>query len=282
LTGATVIAAEPYVPAVWRVAATRRETPDTITLKLAPPSEIAKFRFEAGQFNMLYVFGCGESAISISGDPGTEDSLTHTVRAVGGVTRPMADLKEGDGVGVRGPFGRPWPLDAARGKNLLFIAGGLGLAPLRPAILDALRSRTNYKRLTILYGARDPRRLLFRRDITNWRGRLDTELGVTVDHADPDWRGDVGVILRLIKATEIETANTVAFVCGPEIMMRFSADTLLQRGLAAESVHVSLERNMKCAIARCGHCQFGQHFLCTDGPVFRYDRVRPLLGVPEI
>lgn len=293
------------LPRIWRVATKAVETGDTVTLTLEPSAAAEPFRFEPGQFNMLYAFGRGEAAVSISGDPDEGGRLVHTVRAVGNVTRPIAALEPGEPIGVRGPFGRPWPLDSARGLTLLIVAGGLGLAPLRPALLRAMRERVAFRRVVVLVGARDPAGLVYRQELASWgaaglagtpargaevggsaRGagaapRDGIELHLTVDHADPAWRGEVGVILRPLRALRLAPAETVALVCGPEIMMRLVADELLARGVSTDRIHVSLERNMKCAVARCGHCQFGPHFLCSDGPVFRYDQVRPLMAVPQ-
>lgn len=270
--------AEPTLPQVWRVAARVQETADTATLTIEPP---APFRFAPGQFNMLYVFGHGEAPISISGDPADARVLVHTIRGVGAVTRPMLKLEPGASIGVRGPYGSAWPLGQARGADVIVVAGGLGLAPLRPAILAILNQRADHGRLTLICGARDPEGLLFRPDLARWRERADFDLHLTVDSADPDWHGEVGTVLRQIKQLTPDP-SAIALVCGPEIMMRLAAGALRERGLPEARIYVSLERNMKCALARCGHCQFGPHFLCADGPVFRYDQLRPLLGVAEL
>ena len=273
---------EPYQPQFWRIVEKSIETPDVATLVLQPKAAEAPFGFAPGQFNMLYAFGCGEAAISISGDPNNSGRLVHTIRAVGSVTRPLTDLECGDLVGVRGPFGSAWPIAEATGKDLLLIAGGLGLAPLRPAIYTMLRNRAAFNRVLIFIGARDPDNLFYQDEVAEWNRRLDLDINLTVDRAGQDWRGNVGVILRPISSAEFDPKNAVAFVCGPEIMMRLSAETLIGRGMPGESIHVSLERNMKCAFARCGHCQYGPHFVCKDGPVFRFDRIRPLLELSEI
>ncbi|MCA8929004.1 MAG: FAD/NAD(P)-binding protein [Alphaproteobacteria bacterium] len=272
-----------YVPALWRVAAREQETADTVTFALTPPPDAPPLPFRPGQFNMLYAFGVGEVPISISGDPArTDRGMVHTLRAVGSVTRPLARLSEGQTVGLRGPFGSHWPLEAAAGGDLVLVAGGLGLAPLRPAIWAALAARERFRNLVIVYGTRNPANLIFRRDLREWRSRLDTECEVTVDHAAPDWHGHVGTILQRLQHAEFEPAATTAFVCGPEIMMRHTAHALIDRGVPAARLYLSMERNMKCALGRCGHCQFGPHFVCKDGPVFAYDRIRPLLGVAEV
>ena len=273
---------EPYQPQFWRIVEKTIETSDIATMVLRPGADAAPLKFAPGQFNMLYAFGCGEVAISISGDPNDDGRLVHTIRAVGSVTRPLTDLECGALVGVRGPFGGAWPLANAKGKDLLFIAGGLGLAPLRPAIYAMLKHRAAFNRVLIFIGARDPDSLLYREEVEEWRHRMDLDIYVTVDRAGQDWRGNVGVILRPISDADFDPNNAVAFVCGPEIMMRLSAEALIGRGMSGDAIHVSLERNMKCAFARCGHCQYGPHFVCKDGPIFRFDNIRPLLELPEI
>jgi NAD(P)H-flavin reductase len=280
--GALSDAADPMVPTLARLVARRRETADTSTLSLEAEGPAASPGFAPGQFNMLYVFGVGEVPISMSGDPGRPGPLVHTVRAVGPVSRALASARLGDQIGVRGPFGAGWPLEAAVGADVVVIAGGLGLAPLRPALYRLLAERQRYGRMILLYGSRSPADILFRRELETWRGRLDAEIEVTVDHAGTDWRGNVGVVTTLIPRAGFDPLNSVALVCGPEVMMRFALASLRDAGLADDAIYLSMERNMKCAIGQCGHCQFGPTFVCKDGPVFRYDRVRALLGAKEI
>jgi NAD(P)H-flavin reductase len=270
------------VPEPVRVAGVTRETGDTVTLRLDVSSRSQRFRSSPGQFNMLYVFGVGEVPISISGDPARPAELAHTVRAVGTVSAALRALKQGSTVGVRGPFGRGWPLGEAEGKDVLMLAGGLGLAPLRPAIYHVLRHRDRYRRVAVLYGARTPDDLLYRRELERWRGRFDARVLVTVDRAGSEWRGRVGVVTALLDALELDGQDTVALICGPEVMMRFVARELEVRGLPADRVFVSMERNMKCAVGLCGHCQYGQTFVCKDGPVYRLDRVAWLFHRREI
>jgi NAD(P)H-flavin reductase len=185
-------------------------------------------------------------------------------------------------VGVRGPFGTAWPVDLAEGRDVVIVAGGIGLAPLRPALYHVLRHRRRFGRVVVLYGARTPADLLFARELESWRGRLDVELDVTVDRASPDWLGRVGVVTTLIPRAPLDPDRAIAFVCGPELMMHFVATDLEHRGMAAERIWLSTERNMKCGMALCGHCQLGPTFVCKDGPVFRWDRVKPLLSVREL
>jgi NAD(P)H-flavin reductase len=261
---------------------TAHETADTFTLELAAERGVDPLVFAPGQFNMLYVFGVGEVPISISGDPATPQTLVHTTRVVGAATRAMGRLRRGDHLGVRGPFGTAWPVDTAEGQDVLFVAGGIGLAPLRPALYRVLARRERYGRVVLLYGARTPEDILFRRELRNWRADFDLEVHVTVDRATREWRGNVGVVTALIPRVPFDPRNTVAFTCGPEVMMRFTVLELQRRGVDAAEVFVSLERNMKCAIGLCGHCQLGAEFVCRDGPVFPYSRVRALLDVREL
>jgi NAD(P)H-flavin reductase len=270
------------VPSLYRVEKKRRETSDTYTLTLSPAEGGNAFPFFPGQFNMLYVLGKGEVPISISGDASTNASLVHTVRAVGTVTGAICSLKAGQTVGVRGPFGAPWPVAAAVGSDVLIVAGGIGLAPLRPAIYHILSNRSEYDKVTLMYGARSPEDVLYWNELKRWGGRFDFDVQITVDSAQRDWRGHVGVVTRLIYGARYEPEKTVAMVCGPEIMMRLTAKDLAERGIAQENIYVSMERNMKCAMGFCGHCQFGRKFVCKDGPVFAYARIGPLLNVREL
>ncbi|HXJ78601.1 MAG TPA: FAD/NAD(P)-binding protein [Candidatus Methylomirabilis sp.] len=260
----------------------RRELRDTWTLELdaGVPDGVAPF--QPGQFNMIYAFGVGEVAISISGDPARPDSLAHTVRSVGAVTRAITSVKKGGVLGLRGPFGNAWPVAEAEGRDVVVVAGGLGLAPLRPVMYAVLAARERYGRVVLLIGARTPADLLFSRELERWRGRFDIEVRVTVDAAPPDWNGEVGLVTALIARASFDPARAISFVCGPEVMMRFVAAELVQRGVPAAAIHLSLERNMKCAVGVCGHCQLGPAFVCKDGPVLVYERVERLLRIREI
>lgn len=224
----------------------------------------------------------GEVPISISGDPTQTHRLVHTTRAVGTVTKAMCRLKPGEMLGVRGPFGSHWPVAEAAGKDVVLVAGGIGLAPLRPVFYQLLAQRDQYGKIVLLYGTRTPADILYRRQLEQWRGRFDMGVSVTVDHAPGPWRGDVGVVTRLVAKAPFDPLDTVAMVCGPEVMMRFAVMELLKRDIGEENIFVSMERNMKCAIGSCGHCQFGPTFICKDGPVLRYDRIKPWFGKWEI
>ena len=269
----------PLVPRPHRIRRRRRETADTFTLELADDGGAG---FQPGQFNMLYVFGTGEVPISMSGDPESAGTLVHTTRAVGPVTRALAALRPGGMVGVRGPFGTPWPLEAATGRDVVLVAGGIGLAPLRPVVYAIAARRREFGRVVLLYGARSPAELLFRRELERWPRTADVEVAVTVDRATRDWAGHVGVVTTLVRRTIAAPARTTAFVCGPEVMMRFAAAALGECGVPETAVFVSMERNMKCAVGFCGHCQLGPAFVCKDGPVFPWPRVRGLLSIREV
>jgi NAD(P)H-flavin reductase len=275
---------EPIRPDVYRIRRMRAETDDTFTIELAPANGTAAMAFAPGQFNMVYVPGAGEIPISISGDPARPGRLLHTTRVVGAVTRAMRQLSAGDVIGVRGPFGVGWPTEDTRAdaKDVVIVAGGIGLAPLRPVLYRLLADRQRYGKIVLLYGTRTPADLLYRREIELWKSRLDLEVFVTVDRAVGRWHGNVGVVTTLIPKAPFNSLHAVAMICGPELMMRFTAMKLEERGVPADSIYVSLERNMKCGIGLCGHCQCGPTFICKDGPVYRYDRVKRLLATREV
>jgi NAD(P)H-flavin reductase len=198
------------------------------------------------------------------------------------VSAAIANLESGATLGVRGPFGTSWPLASAEGADVLFVAGGLGLAPLRPAIDSILANRARYGRVVILFGSRSPEELLYRGALEQWQKRLDVDIVITVDHADANWRGSVGVVPTLIRRVPLEPEDTVAMICGPEVMMRFTVSALREAGIASDRIWLSMERNMKCAIGLCGHCQFGPTFVCKDGPVMRFDKIAKIFAVREI
>lgn len=273
-------------PSPWRVLMTTvravvPETPGVTTYDLAFDDPAAGYTFRPGQFNMLYLPGVGEAAISVSSDPAEPQKLRHTVRAVGNVTRALARLVPGDKLGVRGPYGTAWPVDEFRGLDVVVAAGGLGLAPLRPVIYHALRRRADYGRVTVLYGARTPGDLLYAAEYDAWRaGGIDVQ--PVVNAAPAGWRGAVGFVTAPLASMPLDPARTGVVTCGPEPMMRFVAAGAVARGVPAGRVFVSLERNMNCAVGLCGHCQFGPAFVCKDGPVFPFDRVRQLLLVENL
>ena len=271
----------PMIPATYRVCRIRKETHDTVTLAAAP-LEGEAHSFAPGQFSMLWVFGVGELPISVSGDPGERQELVYTVRSVGRATHALVSRKLGEPLGVRGPFGSSWPLERSKARDVLVVAGGIGLAPLRPVIYHVLRHRQSYGKLVVLYGARTPRDVLYRKELAGWAREADTHVLTTVDSGGLNWRGHVGVVTTLFRFTRLEPRRTVAMVCGPEIMMRFAIRELTARGFDDSDIYLSLERNMKCAVGSCGHCQYGPYYVCKDGPVFSYERVRQWLGKHEL
>lgn len=270
------------IPSLFAIRRVVRETNDTFTLELRSVDAGNEMIFQPGQFNMVYVHGAGEIPISISGNPSVLDTLVHTTRAVGSVTKVMDRLRRGDIVGIRGPFGVPWPLDNARGMDVVLVAGGIGLAPLRPVIYALLSRRETYGKVVLLYGTRGPDDILFRNELEEWRARFDFDVHLTVDRAAAGWKGNVGVVPMLVAKAPFDPSNTVAMICGPEIMMRFTTMELAKRGVGQDSIFVSMERSMKCGVGLCGHCQFGPVFVCKDGPVFAYPHIRHLLGLWEI
>ena len=274
--------ANPMLTHPYSIKRIQQETHDTFTLELKPKSNIQTVSFAPGQFNMLYVLGVGEVPISISGDPAEPDVLIHTTRAVGAVTNAMRKLRRGDLIGVRGPFGTSWPMEEAKGCDVVIVAGGIGMPPLRPSVYQLLSQRREYGKVFVLYGARTPADLLYQQEMEQWRARSDLHVDITVDRALRWWRGNVGVVTTLIPKADFDPTSTIAMMVGPEIMMRFTIAELQKRGLPDESIYISMERNMKCGVGLCGHCQLGPFFVCKDGPVFRYDRVKPFLGKGEI
>ena len=267
----------PMAPRSFRVTRRRRETADTWTLELEPAGG-ESLKLSPGQFTMLYAFGIGEVPISISGD--VQGPLVHTVRAVGSVTQAICGARRGAVLGVRGPFGNSWPVEAALGGDAIVIAGGIGLAPLRPVLYELLRRRRELGEAVLLYGSRRPAELLYPRELERWRKRLQVD--VTVDAADSSWGGKVGFVAKLVASARFDPAAATAFICGPEIMMRTSAEALLERGVAPERIYLSMERNMQCGVGHCGHCQLGPTMICRDGPVYRYDELVPLMAVREL
>jgi NAD(P)H-flavin reductase len=263
------------------VRAVTPEAPDVATYGLEFDDPAAGYAFRPGQFNMLYLPGVGESAISVSSDPAEPARLRHTVRAVGNVTRAMARLRPGDKLGVRGPFGTAWPVEEFRGQDVVVAAGGLGLAPLRPAIYHLARHRAEYGRVAVLYGARSPGDLLYGSEYDAWRS-AGIDVQVIVNVGDAAWRGGIGFVTTLLARLPLDAGRTAVLTCGPEVMMRFVAAAAVERGVPAGRVFVSLERNMNCAVGLCGHCQFGPTFVCKDGPVLPFERVRRLLFVENL
>jgi NAD(P)H-flavin reductase len=274
-------AASPWQAHTVVIREIRAEVDGVATYDLAFRDEAvrAAYRFAPGQFNMLYLPGAGEVAISISEDPSNTDSCAHTVRVAGNVTRTLAELNVGETLGLRGPFGTSWPIPECIGRDVVLVSGGIGLAPLRPLICSLLRNRRQFGRLNLLYGARSPDTLLYAREYDAW-SRRGLIVHTTVDRSAPGWMGNVGVVTLLLeRLRSFDPGNTVVLCCGPEVMMKYTVTAALSRGLSSDQIWVSMERNMQCAVGLCGHCQLGPEFICKSGPVFRYDRIAPFLDV---
>ena len=265
----------PLAPLPVTVLERRQETADTVTLEL-DPSEAGAAPAAPGQFHMLWAFGVGEAPISVSHV--SDGRQAHTIRAVGAVTRALCDVDTGAVVGVRGPYGAGWDLDRARDDHVIVVAGGIGLAPLRPVVLGALERARDLRSVTVVVGARTPDDLLYAEELEAWR-EAGATVSVTVDTAARGWTGDVGVVTGLLPGALRDPARTVGYVCGPEAMIRLAARELVHHGVPADQVRVSLERNMHCAIRLCGRCQFGPDFVCADGPVFDYATVADRLAI---
>jgi NAD(P)H-flavin reductase len=269
------------MPEIVRVRDFQRDTHDTYTLTLDPPAGRQAYCFRPGQFNMLYAFGVGEVPISVSSDAATAETCKHTIRSVGSVTDALGKLQPGDALGLRGPFGSSWPVEAARQHDVVFVTGGIGLAPLRPAIYHVLRHRDDYGRLVLLHGSRTPGDLLYADELSAWQRRHDFQVLLAVDRADAPWHGTIGPVTMLFAEADFDPARAIGMMCGPEVMMRYTVYEFEKRGVPHGRLYVSLERNMQCAVGFCGHCQFGPHFVCMDGPVFRFDTVEKLFFVRE-
>jgi NAD(P)H-flavin reductase len=270
------------VPTPYRVIGRRVETHDSVTLDLAPVADRLP-PFRPGQFTMLYARGVGEIAVSVSGDPSRADGIiTQTIRDVGAVSRALHSSMPSQLVGVRGPFGTGWGIDSAEGRQVLIVAGGVGLAPLRPVLLEALRRHNSHPRITLVAGARSPSEFLFADQLDAWAAIPGVEVVRTIDRQAQGWTGDVGFVTEPLGRLVLDPGTTTAFICGPEPMMRLSARVLIGKGMAAEDIRISLERNMKCGVGLCGHCQLGPLLLCRDGPVVDYAVAGPLLDCPEL
>ena len=274
------MARNPYLIHPAMVVERKQESTDIVTLRLqlTHPAQQRAFQFEAGQFNMLYVFGVGEVAISIVSDPDEPEFLDHTIRIVGRVTQVLGHFQIGETVGVRGPFGLGWPMREAKRKDVLIVTGGLGCAPVVGAIEYMFRRREEYGAITILHGVKTPQDLLYRERYDRWRHQPNTQVLLTSDEPGKTWRNHVGVVTELFDDLQLEPDRTLVMMCGPEVMMRVGCNILTHKGLRPDAMYVSLERHMECGIGLCGHCQLGPFFLCKDGPVMRLDRVMPFLG----
>jgi len=269
------------VPRPMRIESVTDETYNVRTFRLRPTNG-TKVEYSPGQFNMLYVFGVGEVPVTASSDPYQNEYLDHTVRAVGSVTNVMFTLKGGDHIMIRGPFGTTWPMEEMKGKDVMVVGGGIGLNPLKSVIIGVAKRRSDYGKLYVLHGARTPQDLLFTRDYDAWSKIPDSEFLLTVDTGDDAWKGNVGVVTTLFDKFEFDRSNTVALICGPEVMMYFTVNELTKRGFPTGGLYLSMERHMRCGLGFCGHCQTGPFFVCKDGPVFAYEKISKFFAVKQI
>ncbi len=267
-------------PHAATVIARTQESPTifTLQLRLDDAAAQAAYRFAPGQFNMLYLYGVGEVPISIMSDPEEHDGIGHTIRMQGRVTQGLAKLQPGDRVGLRGPFGRGWPLQEMGGRDVILVTGGLGCAPVVSVIHYVLRRRERFGKLVIIQGVKHAEDLIWREQYDRWARLPDTQVLVAASEGAAFWPWHVGRVTELFSLASINPDKAVAMMCGPEGMMRVAADNLLARGLAESQLYLSMERNMQCAVGRCGHCQIGGAFVCRDGPVFNWGEVKALLA----
>lgn len=258
-----------------------QESPTIFTLRLrfTDPAQHKAFRFAPGQFNMLYLYGVGEVAISIVSDPDDEHLFDHTIRVVGRVTRGLAQLKAGDRLGARGPYGRGWPLKQAQDRDVMVITGGLGCAPVVSVINYVIRRRENFRRLVIMQGVKHSDDLIWRNQYAHWSKQRDTQVLVAANVGASLWPWHVGNVTDFFSKVEFDPVRAMIMMCGPEGMMRAAMDHLLERGVHENNIYLSMERSMNCAVGLCGHCQYGGKFVCKDGPVFSYSEAKPLFGI---
>lgn len=273
-----------WMPVPARILEVQSENFNTRTFRMqfVDPEIRKRYRFVAGQFNMVYVPGVGEAAISISSDPEETEVLDHTIRIVGSVTRAIDHAGKGGLIGLRGPFGRPWPMETMKGHSIVIVGGGIGLAPIRPVIYSILREREEYGRVVLLYGCRTPEDRLYASELEQWEEDRSIQVLVTVDNATNAWNGPVGVVTNQLKRLRVSAEETIVLVCGPKILNRVAAWKFLQLHVPPSRVYVSLERNMNCGFGRCGHCQYGPFFVCRDGPVFCFADIANIFAREEI
>lgn len=281
---ASVCGGNTWLPAAARILSVRQETFNTRTFRvqIVDPRLRATYRWLPGQFNMLWVPGVGEAAISISSNSETPEVLEHTIRVVGSVTRGIDRVGEGGLIGLRGPFGTPWPIHEVDGRDVVLVAGGIGLAPIRPVIHWLMQHRERCRRVVLLYGCRNPEDRLFAEELEAWERERKIDVLVTVDNASAGWVGPVGVVTNLLKRVRVNGEKTLVMVCGPRVLNRVAAWNFLQLHVPLRQVYVSLERSMNCGFGRCGHCQYGAKFVCKDGPVFCFEDVADIFGKEEI
>ncbi len=268
-----------FLPSVATILSQKEDTPDTRSyrLRFRDPDEHDAFSFRPGQFLELSVFGVGEAPFCLASSPTRKDAIEVTVKRTGKVTDALFALGPGDEVGIRGPCGNGFDVDAAAGSDLLFVAGGIGLPPLRGLIWNVLDQRDRFGDVTILYGARTPTDLVYKEELKQWEEEDGVTLHVTVDQGEAGWSGNVGMVPTLFNLVDLQSASTLAYVCGPPIMIKFVVQDLLMRGFAEERVISTLERMMQCGVGKCNHCSIGHLLVCRDGPVFNYRQIREMV-----
>ncbi len=270
-----------WMPIPYRVTEKYAENRSLITFGIEPEGDQQIDPMQPGQFNMLYAYGVGEIPISVS-SLYSYPKITHTIQDVGAVSKRLCQLSIGDQLGLRGPFGTAWPVDEAKYRDVIIMAGGVGFAPLKPVIEQIAQERDDFKEVNFLYGTRDPASIIFHQDVISLQSDPSINFQITVDHSYSHWRGNVGVVPSLVDKSVFDPEDTVAFVCGPEIMMQYGIYSLLDSGVPEDNIYLSMERNMKCAIGHCGHCQFGPLFICKDGAVFSYPEIKHYINIREL
>lgn len=275
------ICRDPYLPIEAEVIECIHESSNIFTLKLSFVERDLHllYHYQPGQFNMVYLYGVGEVAISIVSDPNEKHTFSHTIRAIGRVTKALQRLSAGDRLGIRGPFGRGWPLHQAQGKDIMIITGGLGCAPTVSVINYIQGRRSQYGQLRILQGVRHTEDFIFRKQYEKWQQSPQTEIYLAASQAAHSWPWNIGYVTDTIQTLDIHPENTIAMMCGPEMMMRTAIKALKQKNVVEHNIYLSMERNMECGIGQCGHCQYGGYFICKDGPVFAYPEIKELFNV---
>lgn len=272
---------DPYLPQDAEIVSRVQESPTIFTLHLrfAEPDCHQQFLYSPGQFNMVYLYGVGEVPMSIVSDPDEKNIFSHTIRAIGRVTKALQKLVPGDRIGIRGPFGCGWPLEAAKGKDIVIVTGGLGCAPTVSVINYILARRNQYGNLTILQGVKHSDDFIFQQQYRQWEQSPRTQVYIAANLAGHHWPWGVGYVTDMIQPLNFDADNTIAMMCGPEMMMHAAIKALGEKRILDEAIYLSMERNMECGIGQCGHCQYGGLFVCKDGPIFAYSQIKALFSV---
>ena len=266
----------PYRPIRAKITGVISETPTIKTIRIVPEEPIT---FETGQFIELTIPGIGEAPFTPSSRPAMKDIMEITIMSVGKVTEKVHELKKGDIVGVRGPFGKGYPIDSFKGKEILVVGGGCGFAPIRSLMYELFDRSGEFKKLFFRGGCKTPQELLYRSELGDWAKRKDLDIKLTVDKGDSEWKENVGVVTTILDGVEMDYESGIAIVCGPPVMMKFSTKKLIEMGFKEENIYLSMEKNMSCGIGKCGHCRIGTYYVCKDGPVFTYDKIKNISNI---